>query len=387
MACRQTRWTPRMPPVGWAGSRPIRWGCSATLATAASYVFLGDSVRALELVLTAADAAREVALDEQIRGYLAMVLAFNEEFGAARVVLDDLVADARRRGAPGALGFPLISLGWVDRTTGRWQDAAAGLHEAAGLASELRRENDECWALSVLSWIEAAQGREAECAAHVGRQLELEKQLGLPFQLAAAHAALGLHALGAGRVDHAIDELSAALDVKQRHSYCDATTYPAVAPDLVEALVRAGAGEAAAVHERFWRRRTPVAARQPARRRSGRPACWLTRTASTRPSRRRWRSARPPRPVRPRPHAALLRRHPAQGRTAARFAHPRDRCDGGVHRAEGRAVGGAGRRRAGAQRPDAQAPGRPRRAHPPSGRSPRRSSTASPTRRSAPSCS
>ncbi len=237
--------------LGGEPTNPV--GVFATLATAASYVFLGDSVRALELVLTAADAARDVALDEQIRGYLAMVLAFNEEFGAARVVLDDLVSDARRRGAPGALGFPLISLGWVDRTTGRWQDAAASLHEAVGLASELRRQNDECWALSVLSWIEAAQGREAECAAHVARQLELEKQLGLPFQLAAAHATLGLHALGAGRVDHAIEELSAALDVKQRHSYCDATTYPAVAPDLVEALVRTGrGGEAAAVHERFW---------------------------------------------------------------------------------------------------------------------------------------
>jgi DNA-binding CsgD family transcriptional regulator len=227
-------------------------GVFATLATAASYVFLGDSVRALELVLTAADAAREVALDEQIRGYLAMVLAFNEEFDAARVVLDDLVAEARRRSAPGALGFPLISLGWVDRTTGRWLGASGNLYEAADLAAELRRRNDECWALSVLSWIEAAQGRDAECAAHVARQLELQTQLGLPFQLAAAHATLGLQALGAGRVDDAIAELSAALDVKQQHQYCDATTYPPVTPDLVEALVRAGrTAEATAVHERF----------------------------------------------------------------------------------------------------------------------------------------
>ena len=227
-------------------------GVFSALATAASYVFLGDSALALKLVLTAADAAREVALDEQIRGYLAMVLAFNEEFAASRLVLDDLVADARRRSAPGALVFPLISLGWVDRTTGRWQDSAANLHEAAGLASELRRRNDECWALSVLSWIEAAQGREAECAAHVARQMDLQQQLGLPFQLAAAHATLGLQSLSAGRVEDAIGELTAALEVKQRHLYCDATTYPAVAPDLVEALVRAGRpGEAAAVHERF----------------------------------------------------------------------------------------------------------------------------------------
>jgi DNA-binding CsgD family transcriptional regulator len=224
----------------------------ATLATAASCVFLGDSGRGLELVRSAAGAAQDVALDEQIRGYLGMVLAFSEEFDDARTVLVDLVQDARDRSAPGALAFPLVSLGWVDRTTGRWRDAVANLHEAIGLASELQRKNDECWALSVLAWIEAGQGSAESCRAHVSRQLELQDALGLPFQLAAANATLGMLELGAGRVDVAIDHLVVALEVKHHHGYCDATTYPCVAPDLVEALVRVGrVAEAREIQDRF----------------------------------------------------------------------------------------------------------------------------------------
>ncbi|MGN6380065.1 MAG: AAA family ATPase, partial [Gaiellales bacterium] len=235
-----------------AGDAASPVGVFATLAMAASCVFLGDSDRALTLVRSAASAAREMALDEQIRGYLGLVLAFSEEFDDGRQVLAELVQRARRQSAPGALEFPLISLAWIDRTTGRWPDAAASLHEGCALADELARRNDECWGLSILSWIEAAQGREQQCRDHVARLLALHEQLSLPFQLSAAHASLGLLDLGTGRVDAAIDHLSAALEVKQRHGYCDATTYPAVAPELVEALVRAGrTADARPIHQRF----------------------------------------------------------------------------------------------------------------------------------------
>jgi DNA-binding NarL/FixJ family response regulator len=235
-----------------AGDATNPVGVFATLATAASCVFIGDSQRSLMLVRSAASAARETALDEQIRGYLGLVLAFSEEFEDGRQVLTELVQRARRQSAPGALEFPLISLAWIDRTTGRWTDAAASLHEGCGLASELARRNDECWGLSILSWIEAAQGRDDQCRDHVARLIALHEQLNLPFQLAAAEASLGLLDLGAGRIDPAIGHLATALEVKQRHGYCDATTYPSVAPELVEALVRAGrVDEAIPIHERF----------------------------------------------------------------------------------------------------------------------------------------
>jgi DNA-binding CsgD family transcriptional regulator len=235
-----------------AGDATNPVGVFATLATAASCVFLGDSQRSLTLVRSAASAARETALDEQIRGYLGLVLAFSEEFDDGRQVLTELVQRARRQSAPGALEFPLISLAWIDRTTGRWTDAAASLHEGCGLAGELARRNDECWGLSILSWIEAAQGRDEQCRHHVARLIALHEQLSLPFQLAAAEAALGLLDLGAGRLEPAIEHLTAALAVKHAHGYCDATTYPPVAPELVDALVRAGRwAEALPIYERF----------------------------------------------------------------------------------------------------------------------------------------
>ena len=210
----------------------------AVLARAAACIFLGDTRQASALTRGAVASARETALDERIRGYLGMVLAFNEEFDDARSILDGLVQQARRQAAPGALEFPLVCVGWVNRTTGRWSDAVAALYESVELASELARGNDECWALSVLSWIEAAQGRDESCRAHIDRQIALQERLGLPFQLAAARSALGLLDLGAGRVGEAAGQFAAALEVKRRSGYCDATTYPPATPDLVEALMR-----------------------------------------------------------------------------------------------------------------------------------------------------
>jgi DNA-binding CsgD family transcriptional regulator len=224
----------------------------ATLGRAAACIFLGDSAAAATLIATAAKAADAAALDAQLRAYLGMVLAFDEQMGAARAVLAPLVDQARAHSASGGLVFPLISLGWIDRSLGRWPQATAGLSEAAQIAAEGGRPNDECWALSVLAWIEAARGQSQACFEHCRRQLDLHEQLGLPYQLAAAEAALGSLALGAGEYEPAIAHLEAALTAKREHGYCDATTYPRVTPDLVEAYIRLGrASDAVAVFEPF----------------------------------------------------------------------------------------------------------------------------------------
>jgi DNA-binding NarL/FixJ family response regulator len=120
------------------------------------------------------------------------------------------------------------------------------------LARQLGRANDECWGLSILTWISAAQGRlDEEMLAH---QHELSNELELPYQRMCVHACRGIHALSAGVADDAATELTAALAIKREYNIADATTQPVIGADLVEALVRCGrtpeaAVEAAALHD------------------------------------------------------------------------------------------------------------------------------------------
>jgi DNA-binding NarL/FixJ family response regulator len=235
---------------GLPGSAPLY----AQLAIAAASVFTGRVEDASRLVLGAAEAAArsdDMVHDLQLRAYLGMTLAFAEEWERAQRFLTALVADCERL-APAVLPYPLVALGWLQRGTGEWGAAVTNLELAVRYSAEAGRDNDECWAHSVLAWIRAAQGRAEEVERHIARQLEVDRELGLPYQVMTTDAARGLLALGAGDGPAAIPHLERALERKQRYGYSDASTHPSVTPDLVEALVRAGrAEEAAALAERF----------------------------------------------------------------------------------------------------------------------------------------
>jgi tetratricopeptide (TPR) repeat protein len=172
----------------------------AQLAIAAASVFTGRVEEATRLVLGAADAAgssADMVHDLQLRAYLGMTLAFAEEWDRARKVLTALVADCERL-APAMLPYPLVALGWLQRGTGEWGPAATNLELAIRYSAEGGRDNDECWAHSVLAWIRAAQGRADEVHHHISRQLELDRELGLPYQVMTTDAARGLLELGRG---------------------------------------------------------------------------------------------------------------------------------------------------------------------------------------------
>ena len=218
-------------------------GLMARIAQAASLVFMGDAAQAAIAIDEAADAVErspELSSDFQLRAYLALVLAFAERAAAAGAILDDLI-DACEHDAPGSLTYPLISRSWVRRSTGRWEDARADALRAVRIARQLGRSSDECWGLSVLTWIDAAQGRlDGDL---LDRQETLAAQLDLPYQAMCAHAARGIHALGAGQPGDAAGHLAEALDIKRRCGMADATTQPVLGADLVEALMRAGRRE------------------------------------------------------------------------------------------------------------------------------------------------
>jgi len=218
----------------------------ARIARAASLVFLGDAdtaVRDIDAVAADVAATPSVRGDLQLRAYLGMTLAFAERTETASRTLDELI-DECEQSAPGALTYPLISRAWLRRTTGAWQGAQADGQRAVRLSRQLGRANDECWGLSILTWLAAAQGRLDEEA--LDHQQDLSERLELPYQLMCVHAARGQHALAAGEADEAVPELAAALAIKERCGIADATTHPVIGADLVEALVRSGRADEAA---------------------------------------------------------------------------------------------------------------------------------------------
>jgi DNA-binding CsgD family transcriptional regulator len=214
----------------------------AQVAVAAAQVFSGRAGEASRLVTAVADRildSQQTSDDLQLRAYVGMTLAFAEDWPRARAVLSELIAECQRW-APAMLPYPLISQAWLERGTGDWAAAVTDLEVAIQRSAESGRANDECWAHSILAWIRAAQGRDELVEWHVARQLELDRELGLPYQAMTTEASRGLLALGRGDAQTAIPHLRRALDQKLERGYCDATTHPVVTPDLIEALVRSG---------------------------------------------------------------------------------------------------------------------------------------------------
>ena len=217
-------------------------GLRARIARAAALVFLGDAAGAEhDIDAAAADVAATASVkdDLQLRAYLGMTLAFAERVPLASAALDELIGECEET-APGALTYPLVSRAWLRRITGAWEGARADGQRAVRLARQLSRANDECWGLSILTWIAAAQGRLDEEA--LARQEELSQRLDLPYQLMCVHACRGHHALAAGAADAAASELGRALALKRECGISDATTHPVLGADLAEALVRCGRG-------------------------------------------------------------------------------------------------------------------------------------------------
>ncbi len=230
--------------AGAVDGPPARY---AQVAVAAAQVFNGQAGAAARLVSAVADRVLESEQargDLQLRAYVGMTLAFVEDWPLARTVLSELIADCQRW-APAMLPYPLISQAWLERGTGDWAAAITDLEVAIQRSAESGRANDECWAHSILGWIRAAQGRDQLVEWHVRRQLELDRELGLPYQAMSTEASRGLLALGRGDAQTAIPHLRRAHEQKLEHGYCDATTHPVVTPDLIEALVRTGDGAAA----------------------------------------------------------------------------------------------------------------------------------------------
>jgi DNA-binding CsgD family transcriptional regulator len=190
-------------------------------------------------------------LDEpRLLAWAVMAPLWLREGDIGRALLDRAVASARERAAMGALPLLLSHVAIDQVAADRWAAGRATYDEAMRLARETGQRTELATCLARGAWLEARQGKEAECRAHAAeaRALAAELQLGLIDVWALE--ALGDLELGLGSPAAAAERLEELRTVLDAHAIRDADVSPA--PELVDAYLRLGRrDEAAALAETF----------------------------------------------------------------------------------------------------------------------------------------
>jgi DNA-binding CsgD family transcriptional regulator len=207
----------------------------------------GEFVRAQQLFRELAELAdREPAVhtDRDARLVLVEALYDGGLLERARQVVVAAERDARADGALGELHVALACRFGIELAAGRIAAADAAAAEELELAAGFGRAAERREALGHVAWGDAFIGREDECRAHVQERLRLSEEAGVST---APHAALGLLELGLGNFAAAADVLRASESAFVREGRNLAASLRPCTADLVEALLRAGAREEAAV--------------------------------------------------------------------------------------------------------------------------------------------
>jgi ATP/maltotriose-dependent transcriptional regulator MalT len=173
----------------------------------------------------------------------AQALVWLEEHEQAHAVFTRVIERARSQSVLSLLPYTLTGLAELDFRTGAWARAYANASEAVGLAKETEQPAALAFALAGLARIEAAQGREDDCRAHVTHALDLA-DLGVGAVVIFSAAALGLLELGLGRSERAIEQLGRVASEARAHGLVEPTVVQ-WGPDLIEAYARSGKGDEA----------------------------------------------------------------------------------------------------------------------------------------------
>jgi DNA-binding CsgD family transcriptional regulator len=199
---------------------------------------------AREAAHAAADAAARSPHGHAHTLGIAWPLVWLEDYDFAREVTDRAIAVQREAGFLLYLPQSLLPRAELDFRTGHWDAAIASASEALDLLEETRQPTEAAAAAGVLARMLAARGDVEGCRALVQRALASDVEFGLRSSGAHALAAEGLLQLGLRRPDEALAPLEAA----ERIAALGAVGEPWLvlsAPDLVEALARAGQEERA----------------------------------------------------------------------------------------------------------------------------------------------
>ncbi len=188
---------------------------------------------------------------------LVLPLIWLEQYERAASYLTRAVDEARALSAPSrALPQLLGFRSGLDFRMGRWASAYADAGESARLAIETGQVSESAHGLVCLIRVEAAMGRDVECAGHAEQALDLADRFGIDSVRLHTQSALARLDLARGRLDDAVARLRDVAVAMDDHGVREPSVL-LYEPDLIEALARSGRGAAAAeAFERFTDRAT-----------------------------------------------------------------------------------------------------------------------------------
>jgi DNA-binding CsgD family transcriptional regulator len=172
--------------------------------------------------------------------------------------LGEAAAVRARESAPGVLPEGLRLVAQASHVSGRWNAAYAAASEAVELADALGQKMVQCACSAILAAIAAKRGHATACRAHADETIRLADELEMGVYRLRAERAVALLELGTGRLDDAINALERvrlSLAASGNREF-----FISPAPDMIEALVRAGRASDA---EPILRELEPIASRSP----------------------------------------------------------------------------------------------------------------------------
>ena len=176
---------------------------------------------------------------------LVLPLIWLERYERADWFLARAVDEARALSAPSALPQLLGYRSGLDYRTGRWASAYAAAGESTRLAIETGQVSESAHGLVCLIRVEAAMGRDAECAGHAERALDLADRFGIESVKLHTQSALARLDLARGRLEEAVVRLRDVAAAMDDHGVNEPSAL-LYEPDLIEALARSGRPAAAA---------------------------------------------------------------------------------------------------------------------------------------------
>jgi DNA-binding CsgD family transcriptional regulator len=226
---------------------PTRARFLAFASMGMALVFTGDaragieSIRSASVIIEEDEGLRE---DTRLLPWIVAVSLWLRESGSVRDLVDEAIETARARVALGILPWLLNRVGRDHAAAEDWGRARVEYDEAARLARETGQQTELAAALASMAWLEARQGYEDDCRAHVAEARTLCAELGVHLYEIWAIRALGELELGLGRASAAAELLEECTHRLGQLGIQDIDLAPS--GELVDAYLRLGRREDAA---------------------------------------------------------------------------------------------------------------------------------------------
>ncbi len=221
----------------------------SSMARGMALIFSGEGDNGAELIREAVgslDGTDDLDDDPHLLAWATMGPIWLRETSTGSGLVAKATDVARRHAAAGVLPFVLSHLAIEKAASHRWAEAEAIFQESVDLARQTDQRTELATALARWSWLQARQGREAECRAHAAEALALSQEIGAALCEIWALAALGELELGLGDAQTALTRLSKRERLLHERGIADADV--SAAPELVEVHLRLGRDDDAATY-------------------------------------------------------------------------------------------------------------------------------------------